>query len=136
MADLDAHMEAFVQEVLGTFAQEWVVQAKERLKGRNIVANEDLLGSVAARVLPGEIQAMFADQGRFHDMGAGRGYTKGQYTGPEERIAYLKGRKPSKWYSRLTYGKVYGAGGLVDILSNTYIKEVPQGLVQAFEKGT
>jgi hypothetical protein len=131
----DAHMQAFVQQVLSDFAEEWQQAAKERLAGRNIRASEDLLQSVSAKALPGMVQALFADQGRFHDMGAGRGYTKGKFTGTDDRAEFLKGRKPSNWYSKLTWGKVYGAGGLVDLLSNAYVREVPGQLVQEFKKG-
>lgn len=134
MAEMDAQMQAFVQEVLTKFAADWVGTAKERLAARNIKASEDLLRSVAMQVLPGELQAAFSDQGRFHDMGAGRGYTKGQYVGTAERAEILKGRKPSKWYSRLTWGRIYGAGGLVDQLSNAYVREVPGQLKQTFEQ--
>lgn len=129
-------MEAFVQQVLSTFAEEWQQAAKERLAGRNIRASDELLQSVSAKALPGMVQALFEDQGRYHDMGAGRGYHKGKFMGTEERAEFLKGRTPSQWYSRLTWGKVYGAGGLVDLLSNAYVREVPGQLVQEFKQGS
>lgn len=132
---MDAHMQAFVQQTLDAFAQEWVDTAKQRLRARNIVADEVLLGSVAADVLPGELRAAFAQQGRMHDMGAGRGYRKGQYVGADERAEILKGRKPSKWYSRLTWGMIYGGGGLVDRLSNAYVRELPGQIKEAVEPG-
>lgn len=129
MEDIDT----FVQAVLERFSTEWVQQAKERIAGRKIVVDSELLQSVASQVLPGEIRAMFAEHGRFHDMGAGNGYEKGKYMGAEERASLLKGRIPSNWYSRLSYGKVYGSGGLVDTLSNTYITKVPADLVKRFD---
>lgn len=134
MAEMDEHMAAFVQEVLETFATEWIADAKDRITGRGIVEDGDLLNSVAMNVLPGELQALFQDSGRMHDMGAGNGYHKGKFMGPEDRAQFLKGRKPSLWYSRLTYGKIYGQGGLVDMLVNTYVKQVPKDLVREFNQ--
>jgi hypothetical protein len=67
-----------------------------------------------------------------HDMGAGNGYRKGKFMGDEDRVAFLKGRKPSKWYSRLAWGSVYGT--LVNNLANKYVAEVPGSLVKEFNK--
>jgi hypothetical protein len=124
-------MAAFVTATLQEFGTEHLLaQARERVKGRNIVVDEDLLASLAVTIATDELNLWFADHGRMHDMGAGRGYSKGKFLGSEERAQFLKGRKPSNWYSKLAWGSVFGT--LVDRLSNSYIKEVPGQLAKEF----
>lgn len=124
-------MAAFVTATLQEFGTEHLLQqARQRIKGRNITVDEELLQSLAVTVATNELQLWFKDYGRMHDMGAGRGYRKGKYLGSEERGQLLKGRKPSKWYSRLAWGSVYGT--LVDKLSNSYIANVPGQLTKEF----
>jgi len=124
-------MDAFVAEELQAFAQYLLEQAKERLLRRNIVADRDLLNSLATQAAEKELRLWFADHGRMHDMGAGKGYEKGKFMGVEERGEILKGRTPSKWYSRMAWGSVYGT--LVNNLANKYVQEVPGLITGAVE---
>lgn len=131
MSTLDQQQLAFVTQTLEQFGTEHLLkQARERIQRRNIKVDEDLLQSLAVTVATDELNLWFADHGRMHDMGAGRGYHKGKFMGSEERGQFLKGRKPSKWYSRLAWGSVYGT--LVDKLSNEYIKKIPGAMAQEF----
>lgn len=125
--------EAFITAELEEFRTYLVQQAKAAIVRRDIKVDEDLLQSVSADVLTTELLLKFMDHGRMHDMGAGNAYRKGVYVGNRTRTHLLKGRKPSKWYSRLAYGSVYGT--LVNNLSNKYIAAVPGELKKAFEKG-
>ena len=90
----------FSAEEFADFAGYLEDQLREKASGRNIPASELLLRSIATQAAENELHLFFAQQGRFHDMGAGRGYEKGKFLGVEERAATLKGRKPSKFYSR------------------------------------
>lgn len=132
MAELDDAQKKFVQEELEAFSTYFLEQAKARILRRHIQVDDVLLNSLATEVLDEEFRLKFVDHGRFHDMGAGRGYHKGKFMGAEERGLYLKGRKASKWYSRLAWGAVYGT--LVNNLANKYIKEAPTLLVAEYNK--
>lgn len=132
MSTLDERQKAFVEEEIAAFAAYLLDQAKARILRRNIKVDETLLNSLAVETAATEMKLLFSDHGRMHDMGAGRGYHKGKYMGAEERGLFLKGRKPSKWYSRLAWGAVYGT--LVNNLANKYIAEVPKGLVEEFKR--
>jgi hypothetical protein len=126
-------MAAFVTATLHEFGTDHLLaQARDRIRGRNITVDEELLRSLAVTVATNELNLWFADHGRMHDMGAGRGYRKGKFMGSQERGQLLKGRKPSKWYSRLAWGSVYGT--LVDKLSNSYIANVPGQLARGFNQ--
>lgn len=132
MSALDERQKAFIQAEVVAFAAYLLEQARARIMRKNIKVDETLLNSLATQTAENELKLIFSDHGRFHDMGAGRGYHKGKYMGAEERGLFLKGRKPSKWYSRMAWGAVYGT--LVNNLANKYIAEVPKGLVQEFNK--
>ena len=125
-------MEAFVEAELGEFSTWLYEQARDRITGRNIMVDRDLLQSLAVHAARNELQVWFADHGRMHDMGAGRGYHKGKFMGVEDRGEILKGRKPSKWYSRMMWGAIFGT--LVNNLANKYIAEVPGRIKQAYDK--
>lgn len=123
----------FIDEELKAFAAYLAQQAKDRLVARRIRANDELLNAFATEVVQNEVRALFPDQGRFHDMGAGRGYTKGKYLGATDRGELMrprKGRKPSKWWSRLAWGATFGT--LVNNLQNKYIAESPAYLTEPF----
>ncbi len=127
--------EQFITEELDSFAIYLAQQAKASLTNRGIRANDELLKSFATQVVGDEVQALFADQGRFHDMGAGRGYSKGKFLGAEDRGEMMrprKGRKPSKWWSRLAWGATFGT--LVNNLQNKYIADAPAYLTEPFRK--
>ena len=129
---MDDGMQAFVQEELEAFSTWLYQQARERIMRRNIVVDQTLLNSLSVHVATNELQLWFADHGRMHDMGAGKGYSKGKFLGVEQRGEILKGRKSSKWYSRLAWGSVYGT--LVNNLANKYIAKIPGIVYEAFEK--
>lgn len=125
----------FIAAELADFAVYLAEQAKASLVNRNIRVNDELLKSLSVSAAENELKMMFADQGRMHDMGAGRGYSKGKFLGAEDRGSLLrprKGRKPSKWYSRLAWGATYGT--LVNNLQNKYIAEAPAYLTESFRK--
>jgi|GEM_PF-3664246 hypothetical protein len=132
MSTLDARQKAFVQAELKDFAAYLLAQAKQQLLRKRIKVDETLLQSLAVESAETELKLWFQDHGRMHDMGAGRGYHKGKFMGSAERAVFLKGRKPSKWYSRLAWGSVYGT--LVNNLANKYVAEVPKALVEEFRK--
>lgn len=132
MATIDAHMQAFVDATLDDFASWFEQEAKDRIRGRNIVVDEVLLKSLAVKTAKNTLEMWFKDHGRMHDMGAGRGYHKGKFMGAEERGQFLKGRKPSKWYSRLAWGAVFGT--LANNLANMYIAQVPGQLTKVYKE--
>lgn len=132
MSTLDDRQRAFVQEELAEFATYLVQQARAQLTRRRIKVDDVLLGSLAAQTAENELKLLFADHGRYHDMGAGRGYHKGKFMGSEERGMFMKGRKPSKWYSPMVWGAVYGT--LVNNLAHKYVAQVPGLLAQEFRQ--
>lgn len=121
-------LEDFVQEELKQFGQYLVQQARRTLMRRRIRVNDELLQSLATEAATNELRFIFARGGRFTDMGAGRAYHKGRYTGTVKDLRLLKGRKAKKWYSRLAYGAVYGT--LVNNLSNKYISAAADAVRQ------
>lgn len=125
--------ERFIQEELAAFSKYLEDLLRDRLTVRNINYTDDLLNSVATEVAANELKLYFNDSGRFHDMGAGRGYSKGKFLGAEDRAALLKGRKPSKWYSRPAYGATYGT--LVENLSNKFIRGTKEEVLAAYYAG-
>lgn len=131
MAQLDSDMDDFVREELDHFAQYLVQQARQVIIRRRIRVDDELLQSLAAEAANNELQFSFTMGGRFTDMGAGRAYHKGRYTGNRKDVSLLKGRKAKKWYSRLAYGTVYGT--LVNNLSNKYIAHIAGGLKTEME---
>jgi hypothetical protein len=126
MSDALTPAELFIQEELQSFSTYLVQQAKQTLVRRRIRVNDELLNSLAAEAALDELRLSFAMGGRFTDMGAGRAYHKGTYTGNRKDVSLLKGRKAKKWYSRTAYGAVYGT--LVNNLSNKYIAHIADGL--------
>lgn len=129
---MPARMEAFVAEELQEFSEYLLQQAGERLRRRNIVADRHLLQSLATQAAREQMSLSFASHGRFHDMGAGRGYRKGIYIGNDTSRPH-PGHKPSKWYSRLAWGAVYGT--LVNNLANKYVAEVATDLKHSLSHG-
>jgi len=126
-------MQQFVTRTLEAFGTEHLVkQARQRIIRRGFTVSNDLLNSLAVKVATNELEMWFKDHGRFVDMNAGRPYHKGKYMGPADRAQFLKGRKPTLWYSKLAWGSVFGT--LVNLLSNTYIREAPAQMVQQFNK--
>lgn len=132
-AQLPERMDAFVAEILREFSADILQGARERVAGRNIVEDRELLNSLATHAMPKAMELLFAEHGRMHDMGAGKGYRKGQYIGDDMTRPH-PGHKPSKWYSRFAYGMTYGR--LVNDLSNRYLNEVAADLKKTLTDGT
>lgn len=128
----DQHADAY----LGEEVQEWSTWMLARLQQNvrtGVNDNAEFLGSLAVRATREalqryRVQLSFVRHGRFADMGAGRGYVKGQYVGTAGRGEALKGRKGNKVYSRTAYGTL---GTLMNNVANKYIKLAPELLKQA-----
>jgi len=128
----DPAIDAFIEAEVSAFGEYLLLLARDRVVARNINDSGELLKSLAVVTSGNTLQMSFLDSGRMHDMGAGNGYHKGKFMGSAERAKYLKGRKPSKWYSRLAWGAVYGT--LANNIANKYVAEVPKMMVDAFNK--
>lgn len=125
-------MDAFVAEELAQWAPLLEARMKEQVSRRRIVASGDLLRSLAARAMgTKEVQLAFARHGRFHDMGAGRGWRKGVYMG-KSRGETPKKPKPSKFYSRNKMG-LYGQ--LVSNLSDKFVGTLATQAAEGMEEG-
>ncbi len=112
------HIEAFQREELALWTPLLEARIREQVSRRGIRASGALLRSVVAKAIGSkEVQLAFAQHGRFHDMGAGRGWRKGVYVG-KSRAESLRKPKPSKFYSRTKMG-MYGQ--LVSNLSNKFV---------------
>jgi hypothetical protein len=110
---IDAFMAAELAELAPLFAERF----GKKLQSLGKVASGELLRSMASRAVNNrEIQAEFAQYGRFVDMGARGGWRKGVYIGQREAK-----EKPKKavFYSRIKMG-LYGQ--LVSNLSNKYVE--------------
>jgi len=125
--------ETFINEELESFQGYLTGLLKDRLTQRNINYSDELLNSISTEVATNELRLLFNDSGRMHDMGAGRGYHKGKFMGSEDRVRFLKGRKPSKWYSRPAYGATYGT--LVENLSNKFDSGTKEIILAAYYSG-
>jgi len=134
VANLDPSESAFLEAEVEAFAPFLQQQARNMLLARNIKSvDEALLRSLSVQAAREKLTMLFADHGRMHDMGAGRGYHLGKFAGVNERGAFLKGRKPSKWYTRLVWGTLYKV--LAPNIANKYIAEVPGELARTFREG-
>lgn len=123
-----ARIDAFVKEELEAMAPLFAERFGQRLQALGKVASGELLRSMASRAVGNkEIQAAFAQHGRFVDMGARPGWRKGQYTGSGPA-----GKAPKKaiFYSRIKMG-LYGQ--LVSNLSNKYVEAIYQEVVEGLE---
>jgi hypothetical protein len=122
---IDAFMAAELAELAPLFAERF----GKKLQSLGKVASGELLRSMASRAVNNrEIQAEFAQYGRFVDMGARGGWRKGAYIGQREA-----GQKPKKavFYSRIKMG-LYGQ--LVSNLSNKYVEAMYEEVKQELQK--
>lgn len=126
-------MQAFVDDVLNEFGPSLQQEAKDRIMSRNIRVDDALLNSIMVTTATNVLKMMFLDHGRFHDMGARKGFHKGKFAGSDERAEFLRYPKPSKWYSRLAWGATFGR--LANTLANAYVEQAPKLLVAEFQKG-
>lgn len=124
-------IEAFQREELALWTPLLEARIREQVSRRGIRETGALLRSVMAKALGSkEVQLAFARHGRFHDMGAGRGWRKGVYVG-KGRAENVRKPKPSKFYSRTKMG-MYGQ--LVSNLSNKFVDTlVDQALTEMKE---
>lgn len=131
-----SRMDAFLQEEVVA----WTAYMEERLKAavarKGIVAEGAFLRSIAAKAANEGLQKAavaltFDNAGRFADMGAGRAYRLGQYTG-RNRSDVLKGRRGNKVYSRTAYGTL---STLMNNLANKYVEEVPDLIKNSITNG-
>lgn len=117
--------EDFIQSELQSFATFLVDRAKQQIIRRRLRVDDELLNSLATTTAKDGLNLIFKARGRFQDMGAGRYYHKGIYTGNRKDTSLLKGRKPRRWYSRTAYAAIYGT--LINNLSNKYVALLVQG---------
>lgn len=110
--------QAFIREELEWFDGYLMPELVKALKKRKIGVTEELLQSLAGKILDpgsgfdGGYELRFLTSGRFVDMGAGRGYSKGiaSLQSRADKIYELTARKnlpkrkPKKWYSKTVYG--------------------------------
>lgn len=125
-----SRIDAFVQEELAAMAPLFAERFAQKLQAMGKVASGELLRSMASRAIGNrEIQAEFAQHGRFVDMGARGGWRKGVYMGKG-----TAGPKPKKaiFYSRIKMG-LYGQ--LVSNLSNKYVDAIYQQVVAELGDG-
>lgn len=120
---------AFVGEELKKWAPFLVERLKSQLTSRNISVNGPLLHSVVADVADDkQVDLSFLKYGRFHDMGAKRGWHKGQFVGHQQRGERLRPPKPSKFYSRTGWGTLTT---LINNLQNTYVARLQEDIHQS-----
>ncbi len=119
----EARVSAFIREELQWYIEQTTARSREQLTRRNIRVDDTLLNSLAGSMVSNTAAELaFSTHGRFHDMGAGRGWHKGRYTGRDERRSgERKPHKPSNWYSRTKWGLI---GQLTSNLSNKYIETI------------
>lgn len=128
MSDL-ARIE-FLQEEVRAYAVLLQRRLSDNFKARGIEHSEDLLQSFIVTQLGGtdlsdEVHVMFKTYGRFGDMGARRGWRKGQYIGRDGRTEALKAPKGHKVYSTTAWGS---QNILIKNLSSKFLEHVAQGV--------
>ena len=132
----DQHADAF----LGEEVEQWSTWMLDRLRNNVRAGSNDsaeFLGSLAVRATREalqryRVQLAFVRHGRFADMGAGRGYIKGQYIGTSQRGEMLKGRRGNKVNSRTAYGTL---STLMNNVANKYIRLAPELIKQTLTHG-
>lgn len=130
MSTIDQRAQEFIDQELKAIVPYLENALRRSLIRRGIGVDDELVNSLAAQAANDELQLRFLTYGRFVDMGAGRGYNKGRYMGREERSDLLKGRTKNPFYSRTSYGVIYGT--LLNNLMNKYVQEAPAALVQDY----
>jgi hypothetical protein len=112
---------------------------KDQIKKQGIGVTDALYNSIKSKVFEKadlliEAQFNFLKEGRFVDMGAGRGKMESQ-AGNKALLTGGKangGRKPKKWYSRPFYGRLYALNGIIGAaISEQAVKSVVASLADA-----
>ena len=113
MAELREIKLLFIASALKDYMQRNKRGMEREIIRRNVRNTDELLKSIQFRTFQesaeGNATLSFALQGRFVDMGVGKGHPLGG--GPNSTIAALsraKGRKPQKVYSPIVYGNLNG----------------------------
>lgn len=132
----DQHADAFLGEEVEQWSS-WMLQRLQQNVRTGANDNAEFLGSLAVRATREalqryRVQLSFVRHGRFADMGAGRGYSKGQYIGTAARGEMLKGRKGNKVYSRTAYGTL---STLMHNVANKYIQLAPELIKETLTHG-
>ena len=123
----------FVRQELAEWAPFLEARLKSQLRTRNISVNGPLVQSVVADVPNwNEADLRFLKEGRFHDMGARRGWHKGQFVGHATRGERLRPPKPSKFYSRTAWGTL---NTLITNLQNRYQQRLQEDAYQTLTHG-
>ncbi len=135
MSDL-ARIE-FLQEETRAHAAYLYEQLVQNLQQRGVVDTGTLVKSFIVRELGGsglqeEINALFPTYGRFGDMGARRGWRKGQPTGRDGRTEALKAPKGHKVYSRTVWGS---QNTLINNLANKFVEHARTNLKDTLTDG-
>jgi hypothetical protein len=126
MNDLE-HGDAFLKETTEKWTAFMLERLKANVRSEQVIDSAEFLESIAAKaaqqgLMRYQVELRYARQGRFADMGAGKGYIKGQFQGRLQRGQRLRGRKGNKVYSRTAYGTL---STLMNNVANQYIKLVP-----------
>lgn len=120
--------EQFTQEELEWWADFVAARMRDAMGKMKIGVTDELEASIRAEAKKDLGQLSFLGYGRFRDMGAGRGYNKGQETLSARRAAKTTKRKkrtPKKFYSKVAYGTI---NRLIMNLTSKYQEATIEGL--------
>lgn len=135
MSSLTESGKAFINDELESWTPFLVERLRAQIRSRNIRESDELLHSVVAEVVNGnETDLSFLGYGRFHDGGYGPHFHKGQFMGNKDRrgLPPIKGRKPSKFYSRTAWGSLTT---LINNLQNRYVEGLSTGIKDILTDG-
>lgn len=126
-----------LREILHENATYLVGELKRMIIKKKIKGNDLLSGSISASVeanedaWTGRMDFIFRDEGRFVDMGAGRGSKIESIASNGDLIA-RRFRNPKKWYSKTAYGIIYGRliDKLVEHAQERTLEELKGSLTQ------
>jgi len=135
--------EQFIFEMLWQFSVDLEEALVNQAENYKLIDTWELVHSIKKRFhwKPSGtmIQFSFADQGRFQDMGVGRGKSIGKIEDIDTNnivwgIKPKMKRKPKRWYTRTIYGYIYR---LTDLLRYGYSEEIQARIKQKLiaEKG-
>jgi len=115
------NVDEFIEQQLRPTAQYLEQELRRMAERKKHAVTREMIQSIAHQAMKNEMGIRASDAMRMVDMGAGRGYRKGQYVGNHPELPH-NGRKGSKFYSRTAYGIVYGR--LVNLLMNGFAEGV------------
>ena len=129
----------FINEQMGWFSEYLATRLKQELINRQVSISGDLLGSIVGKAMAagsndeGSAAFEFNTYGRFIDMGAARGWHKGQPTHDNVTSKLSKSLKPPKkikWYSKTAYGSL---DRLAMNLATQYSESIKIGVKETLE---